>query len=112
MTSTRVAPSAGAHERAVGMRFRVSGRPALRWIIASALGVALALGGGLLILSRARGEHDPDRLWEEGQADFQARRLDRAEAVLQRLARLRAPSVKDSILRAEVAMARGRTQTA
>ena len=83
----------------------------IRWRLIGASLVFLVTGAAL-ILSRSRAGSDPDRLWEKGQADYESNRLDAAESVVRDLARLRPATVNDSILRAEVHMARGRTESA
>jgi predicted Zn-dependent protease len=52
----------------------------------------------------------PDAIWASGEADLEAGRIDRAEIAVNRLARLRAPSPLDWMLRAQVALARNRTE--
>jgi tetratricopeptide (TPR) repeat protein len=55
---------------------------------------------------------DPDAVWREAEADFRAKRYDRAEAAVRRLARLRPPNSHDRMLAAQVAMVRDRTDDA
>ncbi|MBX6313889.1 MAG: tetratricopeptide repeat protein [Isosphaeraceae bacterium] len=55
---------------------------------------------------------DPGRLWDRAITAFEAGRYDEAEAGLDRLGRLRAPTGRDWGLRARLAMARGRTDEA
>jgi tetratricopeptide (TPR) repeat protein len=54
----------------------------------------------------------PETTWAAAEADFRAGRWARAELGLQRLARARPPTPEDWMLRAQVAMARGRTADA
>ncbi len=88
-----------------------SSRPRIRWWwIGTAF--ALLLAGAVPILGRVGIGLDPDRVWERGQASYQSNRLDAAEGAVNALAKLRRATVKDSILRAEVDMARGRIDPA
>jgi tetratricopeptide (TPR) repeat protein len=54
----------------------------------------------------------PDAVWGAGEAALKAGRIDEAEAAASRLARLREPTPLDWLLRAQVDMARGRTDEA
>jgi tetratricopeptide (TPR) repeat protein len=78
---------------------------------AAALGALASLTvGGLVAL--AWPSPDPDRLWEQAYNELRANQFDRAGASLARLGRLRAPTPKDRVLAAQVAMARGRNEQA
>lgn len=79
-------------------------RGQLRWIVV----VALILGG-LLLFSRRR---DPEKLWARGEADLAAGNFRAAEAAVHTLARLRKPTVRDIMLRAQVSLALGRPDDA
>jgi tetratricopeptide (TPR) repeat protein len=55
---------------------------------------------------------DPDEVWKDAQDAFKAGRYDRAEAGLARLGRLRTPTPLDWVLKAQLAMLRGRDDEA
>ncbi len=76
------------------------------------LGLLVMAGGLAAWVARAWPASNPDRLWQQAEADFQAGRHDRAKAALTRLARLRAPTSLDWMLRAKLAMVQGRTDDA
>ena len=52
-------------------------------------------------------EPDPDRLWLSIQEDWKAGRLDRAQAAMNRLLRLRPATEEHDMVLAQLAMARG-----
>lgn len=80
-----------------------SDRPPRRWAVAAVLAAIAALGvWGVRAWSGAGA--DPDRVWAQAQADFRAGLYDRAEASLARLAKLRAPTPLDRVLKAQLAM--------
>ncbi|GAC1465706.1 MAG: hypothetical protein NVSMB9_05580 [Isosphaeraceae bacterium] len=79
------------------------------WAVASLLALAVGAWG---ILRKPVAIVDPDRLWQQAEADFNARAYDRAEAALARLARLRSPTPHDWILRAQMAMLHDRDDEA
>jgi tetratricopeptide (TPR) repeat protein len=54
----------------------------------------------------------PDALWAQAQADLREDRLDRAEQAVARLARLRAPTAPDRLVRGQLAVARRRPDEA
>jgi tetratricopeptide (TPR) repeat protein len=76
-------------------------------VVVGAVGAVLGLWA-----SRGLTATDPDRVWREAEDDFMARRYDRAEAALGRLARLRKPTGVDRMLAAQVAMVRDRNDQA
>jgi predicted Zn-dependent protease len=76
-------------------------------VVVAAVGAVVGLWA-----SRGLSAADPDAVWREAEADFMARRYDRAEAALGRLARLRKPTGVDRILAAQVAMVRDRNDQA
>jgi len=92
-------PTPTRRSRGRGLRLRAG----LAALAAAALGLAAYL---------AWPAPDPDRLWHQARSDFQAGSVDRTEAALARLARLRRPTAADRMLRAQVAMARGRVDEA
>ncbi len=82
-----------------------------RWPHRAAVGVvaAVALGG---LVAVAWPSTDAETLWKEARAEFEARRFDRAEALMRRVGKLRAPTPLDSTLRAQLAMAADRNEEA
>ncbi len=88
----------------------LSARPRLAWALAALGGLALAaVAIGYL---GNDGRDDPARLWEHAKTAWSAGRLEEAEAVLARLARRRAPTLAERLLRAEVARKQGRIDRA
>ncbi|MDR3636274.1 MAG: tetratricopeptide repeat protein [Isosphaeraceae bacterium] len=69
---------------------------------------AVLVGGGLVLSAQSWRQEDPQKLWDQGEADLTAGRFAAAEAVIQRLAKLRAPTPHDQMLRAQVSLARER----
>lgn len=55
---------------------------------------------------------DPDAVWRQAEQDLSANRIDQAERSVDALARLRPPTARDWMLRAQVATARGRIDAA
>lgn len=84
-----------------------SGAPRIAWLLLSGLLVA-----ALALWLVARPKADPDHVWAEAEAELKAGRIERAEAALTRLSRLRKPTPLDWFLRAQVASARGRNDEA
>jgi tetratricopeptide (TPR) repeat protein len=72
-----------------------------------ALTLALAVAGAVAVWSRR--DPDPDRLVRQAAADFESGRWGRAESAL---THLRSPTAAAWVLRAQVAIARGRTDEA
>jgi tetratricopeptide (TPR) repeat protein len=72
--------------------------------------LALVLAGAAAVLAWPAG--NPDQLWNQARADFEARRFPDAERKLGRLARLRTPTALDWMLRAQVAMGLDRNDEA
>ena len=58
------------------------------------------------------GPTDPDLLWKLAQSDLQSGRYDRARAAVWRLARLRAPTPEDRMLKAQTDVATKRDDDA
>ncbi|MGZ3317094.1 MAG: tetratricopeptide repeat protein, partial [Isosphaeraceae bacterium] len=71
----------------------------------------LAILPGLWYFGFRRSE-DPDAIWQAGEADLSAGRIDLAEAAANRLSRLREPTPLDCMLRAQLDIARGRAEEA
>jgi len=80
-----------------------------RWAAAALAIVALCVW---VVRAKTGAGADPERVWVEAETDFKAGRYERAEAGLARLARLRAPTPLDWLLRAQIAMLRGRDREA
>jgi len=59
-----------------------------------------------------RRSEDPDAIWQAGEADLSAGRIDLAEAAANRLSRLREPTPLDCMLRAQLDIAHGRAEEA
>ena len=71
----------------------------------------LAILPGLWYFGFRRAE-DPDAIWQAGEADLSAGRIDLAEAAANRLSRLREPTPLDCMLRAQLDIAHGRAEEA
>src|SRR5437879_585762 len=87
-------------------------RPRRIWLAwtASTLVVSALAAWGYWAVRRERS--DPETLWAQAQADLQGGRFERVEAAVARLARLREPTPRDWLLRAQLAVARNRTEEA
>ena len=84
-------------------------RPGTRaWLVAA----AVAAAGFLAALTWFVRGAGPDQLWRRAQEAIRAGQWDCAEAELARLSRARSPTAEDWMLRAQVAMARGRNDEA
>jgi tetratricopeptide (TPR) repeat protein len=90
-------------------RESTSGGGLWRWGIPA---LALAALGILALFGRNGFGSDPDSLSKEARADFEAHRLDAAEAASARLEKLRPPTPQDLMLRADIAFARGKIDVA
>ena len=71
----------------------------------------LAILPGLWYFGFRRSE-DPDAIWQAGEVDLSAGRIDLAEAAANRLSRLREPTPLDCMLRAQLDIAHGRAEEA
>src|SRR5262245_60626448 len=78
--------------------------PSIRLAWTSGAVVVLALA----MFALARAKPDPDQLWLSIQEDWQAGRLDRAQAAMNRLLRLRPATDEHHMMLAQLALARGR----
>ncbi len=81
-----------------------------RWIICGLLIALLSVAAGSLFGFRS--SPDPEMIWQQAQVELQHDRIDRAEALLARLGKLRAPTPYDWMLHAQVSMAHSRTDEA
>ncbi len=88
----------------------LSVRPQVAWAIVVLGGLTLA-AAALRLLGNV-GRDDPARLWEQARAAWSAGRLEKADALLARLARRRTPTLAERLLRAEVARKLGRIDQA
>ena len=66
----------------------------------------------VLAVAGCAGRADPDALWKQAEADFQAGRHEQAAAAVGQLAKLRSPTPLDRLLRAQVALFRKRDDEA
>jgi tetratricopeptide (TPR) repeat protein len=57
-------------------------------------------------------KEDPEKIWNEARAAFEARDFGKAEALMQKVGRLRAPTPADHMLRAQLLMASDRIDDA
>ncbi|WP_422927768.1 hypothetical protein [Singulisphaera sp. PoT] len=76
------------------------------------LGSCVSLALIAVIYTWIRPNLDPDRLWDRSQLALRANRLDQAESCLARIRWLRRPTTLDLMLEAQVAIARGRVDSA
>ena len=74
----------------------------LAWVSGAVVVLALAL------VALAPAKPDPDQLWLSVQEDWKAGRLERAEAAMNRLLRLRPATDEHWMVLGQLAMARGR----
>ncbi len=72
-------------------------------------GLAIVL---LAVLTPGCWRQDPEAIWNEARAAFDARQFDKAEALMERVGRLRSPTPDDHMLRAQLLMARDRVDDA
>ena len=92
------------------MKTRTGSPASRRWLMFGGAAVLLVLlGGGVFCWI---GRADPDAVWQAAEADLKERRVDQAEAAIHRLGWLRKPTADDWMLRAQVALARERTDDA
>jgi tetratricopeptide (TPR) repeat protein len=78
------------------------------WLTVAAIAL-VAVGAWVMFPRRAS---DPDRIWQQAEADVKSGQVDQAEAALARLKDIRSPTALDRMLRAQVAMARSRVDAA
>jgi tetratricopeptide (TPR) repeat protein len=85
----------------------------LKWAAGVVLaGVVATTGGGWLSSARGRRERDPVRLRERAEREVRAGQWAEAEGTLDQLWEVDRPTTADWMLRAELAMGRGRTAAA
>ncbi|WP_052315648.1 hypothetical protein, partial [Singulisphaera acidiphila] len=85
------------------------GRSGRLRLVALGLLSALALGS---LVAFVWPSPDPEAVWKQARAAFEARDFARVEAELARLGRLREPTSLDRMLHAQLAIARGRVDEA
>jgi tetratricopeptide (TPR) repeat protein len=107
-TSTEVC-SASPQAAGAGRQLERPARGHRTWI--AVVIVILAILPGLWYFGFRRSE-DPDAIWQAGEADLSAGRIDLAEAAANRLSRLREPTPLDCMLRAQLDIAHGRAEEA
>ena len=98
-----------ASPQGAGRQFERPARGRRTWI--AAVIMILAILPGLWYFGFRRSE-DPDAIWQAGEADLSAGRIDLAEAAANRLSRLREPTPLDCMLRAQLDIAHGRAEEA
>ena len=79
-----------------------------RFALGAAVGLAILASIAFLFARPG----DPDALWARAKGEFEGRRFDRAEALMDRVARLRPPTPMDRMLRAQLEMAGGKVDVA
>jgi predicted Zn-dependent protease len=87
---------------------RRSGRARKRWLVLFAL--ALCTAGAISVF--AWPESDPDRLMERARSAIALKQFEQAETALRRLEQLRPPTAQDWLMRAQLAIARNRSDEA
>jgi len=107
-TSTEVC-SASPQGACAGRQLERPARGRRIWI--AAVSMILAILPGLWYFG-FRGAEDPDAIWQAGEADLSADRIDLAEAAANRLSRLREPTPLDCMLRAQLDIAHGLAEEA
>jgi len=109
MTSETSTEVCSASPQGAGRQLERPARGHRTWI--AAVIMILAILPGLWYFGVRRAE-DPDALWQAGEADLSAGRIDLAEAAANRLSRLREPTPLDCMLRAQLDIAHGRAEEA
>ena len=107
-TSTEVC-SASPQGAGAGRQLERPARGHRAWI--AAVIMILAILPGLWYFGFRRAEN-PDAIWQAGEADLSAGRIDLAEAAANRLSRLREPTPLDCMLRAQLDIAHGYAEEA
>ena len=109
MTSETSTEVCSASPQGAGRQLERPARGHRTWI--AAVIMILAILPGLWYFGFRRSE-DPDAIWQAGEADLSAGRIDLAEAAANRLSRLREPTPLDCMLRAQLDIAHGRAEEA
>ncbi len=109
MTSEASTEACNASPQGRGRQVGRTARGRRYWI--AAVIVILALGPGLWYF-HFRAAEEPAALWQAGEANLKAGRIDLAEAAVTRLSRLRVPTPLDRMLRGQLDIAEDRTDEA
>ena len=109
MTSETSTEVCSASPQGAGRQLERPARGHRTWI--AVVIMILAILPGLWYFGFRRAE-DPDAIWQAGEADLSAGRIDLAEAAANRLSRLREPTPLDCMLRAQLDIAHGRAEEA
>ena len=109
MTSETSTEVCSASPQGAGRQLERPARGHRTWI--AVVIMILAILPGLWYFGFGRSE-DPDAIWQAGEADLSAGRIDLAEAAANRLSRLREPTPLDCMLRAQLDIAHGRAEEA
>ena len=109
MTSETSTEVCSASPQGAGRQLERPARGHRTWI--AAVIMILANLPGLWYFGFRRSE-DPDAIWQAGEVDLSAGRIDLAEAAANRLSRLREPTPLDCMLRAQLDIAHGRAEEA
>ncbi len=109
MTSETSTEVCSASPQGAGRQLERPARGHRTWI--TVVIMILAILPGLWYFGFGRSE-DPDAIWQAGEADLSAGRIDLAEAAANRLSRLREPTPLDCMLRAQLDIAHGRAEEA
>jgi len=109
MTSETSTAACNASPQRAGRQLDRPARGRRTWIAAVIMILAIVPGFWYFGF---RGSEDPEAIWQAGEANLSAGRIDLAEAAAKRLSRLREPTPLDSMLRAQLDIANGRAEEA
>ena len=109
MTSETSTEACNASPQGAGRQLDRPARGRRTWI--AAVIMILAIVPGFWYFGFRRAEY-PEAIWQAGEANLSAGRIDLAEAAANRLSRLREPTPPDSMLRAQLDIANGRAEEA
>ncbi|MGA2700174.1 MAG: tetratricopeptide repeat protein [Isosphaeraceae bacterium] len=109
MTSETSTEACNASPQGAGRQLGRPTRGRRTWIAAVIMILAIVPGFWYFGFRRAE---DPKAIWQAGEANLSAGRIDLAEAAANRLSRLREPTPLDSMLRAQLDIANGRAEEA
>jgi tetratricopeptide (TPR) repeat protein len=109
MTSETSTEACNASPQGAGRQLDRPARGRRTWIAAVIMILAIVPGFWYFGFRRAE---DPKAIWQAGEANLSAGRIDLAEAAANRLSRLREPTPLDSMLRAQLDIANGRAEEA
>jgi len=109
MTSETSTEACNASPQGAGRQLDRPARGRRTWIAAVIMILAIVPGFWYFGF---RGSEDPEAIWQAGEANLSAGRIDLAEAAAKRLSRLREPTPLDSMLRAQLDIAHGLAEEA